>query len=271
MRFAISNIAWDVCDNEVIAEAMTENGFEALEIAPTKLLQSPIDAAQQQIDKSRKWWIDKGISIVAAQALLFGRPELTIFDDPKTTALTADYIGKICKVCAALGAEALVFGSPKNRRVPSGMTKDKAWDIAIDFFSNIAEQAHNQGTKIVIEANPEIYNANFITTSEDAIRLVELVNHPGLALHLDTACITMAGEDIEETIISAGKYLYHFHISEPYLEPIFSSGKIDHAAAAKALKHINYNRYLSVEMKQTEDYTPQKIYNIMKSVREVYN
>lgn len=270
MKLAISNIAWPLQSDEAMAKIIIGSGFSGIEAAPTKIWASPVDAADEDIISYRKFWHERGISIVAAQALLFGHPELTVFDSPEITDKTIAYIDGISRVCGLLGADALVFGSPKNRITPPCMPEEKIWEIAVKFFAAIADNAQKHGTTIVIEANPAVYGGNFITRAADALKLVKTVAHPALRLHLDTACMTMADDNADEIIKEGKQHLHHFHISEPFLEPIFSSGKVAHQQIASSLKEIGYNGWYSVEMKQPANFSPEIIGEILDKVRDIY-
>lgn len=251
MKFAVSNIAWPRDQDEAVSRVFNEHGVAGIEIAPTKLWPQPLQASDSDIDAVRRFWADRGIAIVAAQALLFGKPELAIFESAATRTATLEYLGGIVQVCARLGAGALVFGSPKNRRIGS-LPHEEAMRIAVEFFTRLGETAANAGTCIVMEANPPVYGADFGTRAADAIELVERVNHPGFRLHLDTGCMTLAGDLIAETLAGGRKWMKHFHVSEPNLDPPGTSGKVDHAAFAAALR--DYTGWISLEMREVQPF-----------------
>jgi D-psicose/D-tagatose/L-ribulose 3-epimerase len=68
--------------------------------------------------------------VFAAQALLFGRRDLTLFDDADTRQRTLDYLCIMVRVCARLGARALVFGSPKN-----AIERTALWNTSVAWTS----------------------------------------------------------------------------------------------------------------------------------------
>jgi D-psicose/D-tagatose/L-ribulose 3-epimerase len=251
VRFAVSNIAWPREQDEAVAAVLNEHGVAGIEAAPTKLWPHPLQASDSDIDTVRRFWADRGIAIVAAQALLFGKPDLTIFESATTRAATLEYLGGIVRVCAKLGASALVFGSPKNRRVGS-LPTDEAMRIAVEFFTRLGEASAKANTCIVMEANPPVYGADFVTCAAEAIELVERVNHPGFRLHLDTGCMTLAGDPIAETFARGSRWMKHFHVSEPNLDPPGTSGQVDHATFAKALR--DYTGWISLEMREGQPF-----------------
>ncbi len=249
MKLAISNIAWSREQDAAVAELLKEAGIGGIEIAPTKIWPNPLAATDAEIDEYRQFWSEREIAIVAAQALLFGKPELTIFETASTREQTIEYLAGIVRICARLGAGSLVFGSPKNRRVGT-MPADEGSRIAVEFFTRLGEIAANAGTCVVMEANPPIYGADFITYAAEAIALVHRVNHPGFQLHLDTGCVTLAGDSIPATFDEAFPLLRHFHVSEPNLDAPGTSGTVDHAVFAEQLRERRYMGWVSLEMRE---------------------
>lgn len=269
MKLAISNIAWPVEQDAIVADVLASAGVRGIEIAPTKIWPKPLDASDAEIDAYRRTWADRGIRIVAAQALLFGQPELTLFESAEKRRETRDYLAGIIRLCARAGAESLVFGSPKNRK-RNTMPPVEAFAIAVEFFRELGDLAHTAGTHIVMEANPPEYGADFVTQAREAIELVKAVNHPGFRLHLDTACMTLASDDVHATFASASGLVRHFHVSEPFLEAVCSSDKVNHATFAAALKEQSYSHWVSVEMKQAEPFDVASLVKSLRFVNEVY-
>lgn len=263
MKLAVSNIAWPADQDAAVAGVLRDRGVAGIEVAPTKVWPRPLEATDAEIDAYRRFWNDRGIAIVAAQSLLFGRPDLTLFYSTETRRQTLDYLTGIIELCARLGAGALVFGSPKNRRIGS-KSRPAVWAEAVSFFRRLADAAEAAGTAIVLEANPPEYGADFITRAADAIELVCAVNRPGLRLHLDTGCMTLANDPIPETFDAGFPWLRHFHVSEPNLDPPGTSGRVDHAMFAAELAHSGYAGWLSLEMREP---TPFALDRFAASVR----
>ena len=254
MKLAVSNIAWPRDHDAAVADLLRDHGVGGIEIAPTKVWPDPLAAPDAAIDAYRHFWESRGIAVVAAQALLFGKPELTLFDSPETRRRTLDYLAGIVRVCARVGAKALVFGSPKNRRVGS-LEPRAAFDISTEFFRELGQIAHAAGTTVVMEANPSEYGSDFVTRAADAIDLVKAVHHPGFRLHLDTGCMTLAHDPIHKTFDAGFALTRHFHVSEPSLAAPGASGRVDHVAFAAELAVREYAGWVSLEMREPEPFT----------------
>ena len=167
-RLAVSNIAWEASENDAVAEVLRREGVAGVEIAPTKWRERPYEASASDVASYRRYWEDRGLRAVSLQALLFGRGDLQLFADERSRSQLSDYLRQAIDFAAALGAHALVFGSPKNR-VRGDMPLSKATEIATGFFRDLGEHAHARGAALCIEANPPEYGCDFVTTTAEAI------------------------------------------------------------------------------------------------------
>jgi sugar phosphate isomerase/epimerase len=247
VKTAISNIAWNVADDERIARLMLEADVRGVEIAPTKIWPEPLRADLREVAAYRRTWERRGVRIVAMQALLFGRADLVLFGSPEKREETLDYLTRIMALAQELGAGPLVFGSPKNRKV-GARPREEADRLAVDFFRRAGDAAVRHGVLLCIEPNPRDYECDFVTNAREGIELVERVGHPGFRLHLDAAGMHLAGDPPEESLRAALPWLGHFHVSEPFLGPI-GQGGVRHELLAGALRGGGYAGWTSVEMR----------------------
>lgn len=248
MNVGISNIAWAAEEESAVADALVAARVDQVEIAPTKVFDDPLDVSDSALDGYIDFWESRGIRIVAFQSLLFGRPDLTLFGDTAAREGFVKHIEGFLRLGGRMGAGALVFGSPRNRIVPEDMTQTEAFDIATDTFRRLGRMAVENNTCLCIEPNPPQYGGNWVTTADAGAAIVAAVDSPGFRLHLDAAGMTLAGDDVGQSIRDHASVLRHFHISAPYLEQI-EDNLVDHAAAARALTEVNYTGSTSIEMK----------------------
>jgi sugar phosphate isomerase/epimerase len=247
VKTSISNIAWNPADDERVATWMREAGVQGVEIAPTKIWPKPLEATVDQLVGYRRWWEDRGIPIVAMQALLFGRADLAIFESQAKRDETLAYLERIMALAAALGAGPLVFGSPKNRKT-GGRPAAEVEAIAVEFFRRAGDAALRHHVTLCIEPNPVQYDCDWVTCARHGIEFVRKVAHPGFRLHLDAAGMKLAGDDFASSLRDARDALCHFHVSEPNLGSV-GKGGVDHAEHARALRELGYAGWASVEMR----------------------
>lgn len=248
MQLAVSNIAWEPREDGAVAELLRRHGVGGVEIAPTKWREHPLDATPSDIAAYRRYWEDAGLPIVALQSLLFGHPEMQLFDSGPARQAMLDYLRRMIDLGADLGASALVFGSPKNRRRGS-MPFGDAMQIARDFLRELGETARARDVLFCVEANPPSYGCDFITTTAEAVELCNLVGDESVRVNIDLGGMTIEREDARQAIRAAAPLLGHVHASEPHLAEL---GAADHETAAHALSEIEYAGWVSIEMRAVE-------------------
>ena len=261
MKLSISNIGWAEESDVAVYAMMKNNGVMGLEIAPTRIFPNqPYD----KLDDARAW-ADKlksenGFVVSSMQSIWYGRTEKLFGTDEERAALV-DYTKKAIDFAETVGCKNLVFGCPRNRSIPNGADES----IAIKFFREIGNYAANHGTVVGMEANPPIYNTNYINDTVSALELIEKVDSEGFKLNLDVG--TMVENDEAVSVLTGReKYINHVHISEPGLKLI--EKRQLHQDLADLLKAGNYKGYVSIEVGKQEKV--ENLGNMMKYVKTLY-
>lgn len=268
MNIAISNIAWEHDEDGIMSGLLQKYGINSLEIALSKIWANPLKTPQDELINYKKFWRNKGIYIDVAQSILYSRPELLLFKDREIRKDFISYIQDTIEVLSLLGVKIIVFGASRNRYRFAQISERDAYTIAAEAFFQIANYASSKNIYFCIEPNPKSYGCNFITTTEEAIKLIRMINHTHFCLHLDTSCMFLSNESYKTALNIGHMYLKHFHISEPNLKPI-GENKIDHKKVASALQEIRYSKLLSIEMKSIRFSLNKKL--IERAIRYVNN
>jgi D-psicose/D-tagatose/L-ribulose 3-epimerase len=270
MKVAFSNLAWPAELDDAVLPELPERGFGALEVAPTRLWDDPLAQDRAEIAEVRAAVEATGLRIVALQSLLFQRPELQLFGDAEARQGLADHLVGMARLAAGLGATRLVFGSPGNRR-RGDLPVEQADEIAVEVFARIGAQAADLGVCFCIEANPVVYKCDYLTDAVASTAFVRAVDSPGVRLHLDTACMALAGDDAGERIREGADVLAHVHASAPELGPVGPEGPVDHEAIAVALRAVDYEGHVSVEMlRPADENVPAALWRTAEYVRKTY-
>lgn len=248
---AVSNIAWHPEEEPIVAQTMEKLGVHFVEIAPTKVFEDPTDVSDGEIQTYLSFWEDHGISVVAFQSMLFGRPELPVFGEARETRATLERLASFIELAGRMGARRLVFGSPRNRRRPQEADAARVQEQAIAFFSEIGRRAEEAGVIFCIEPNPTRYGCDFVTTAAEGAELVRAVASPGFGLHLDAAGMALAGDESADEIRAAADILCHYHVSAPDLG-VIENEIVDHRSAFAALRTVDYHHCVSIEMRAGE-------------------
>lgn len=251
MRLAISNIAWDVAEDDGVAALLHRYGVDAVDIAPGKYFPNPGQATSVEIENVRRWWEGRGIEITGMQALLFGTTGLNVFGPPSTQDATLKHLGAVCRIGGLMGATRLVFGSPKNRD-RSGLSDDEALAKATSFFHRLGDIAAAANVVICLEPNPPCYGANFMTTSRETADVVEAVGHPSIRMQLDVGAMAINEEAPANVVSSCAGLIGHVHASEPNLVPL-GDGGARHDLVFSALTKYLPRAVVSIEMVATQN------------------
>ena len=251
MRLAISNIAWDTAEDDLVATLLQRFAVDAIDIAPGKYFPEPAKATNGDIARVKDWWAERGIEITGMQALLFGTTGLNVFGSAESQAALLTHLAAVCRIGAGLGAARVVFGSPKNRD-RSGLNDQEALDMAITFFRQLGDIAQASGVTICLEPNPTCYGANFMTSSAETAQVVKCVAHPSIQMQLDTGALTINGENPLVVLHDYAALIGHVHASEPDLLPL-GDGGTEHDEMAAALLQYLPTHVVSIEMVATKD------------------
>lgn len=246
MKLSISNIGWDTNNDVAVYELMKRYGYSGLEIAPTRILpDSPYEHLKEAKEWSERLMGKWGFIVPSMQSIWFGRQE-KIFGTEEERQILIDYTKKSIDFAAAIECKNLVFGCPRNRSIFDDIDPT----IGINFFKEIGDYAASKGTVIGMEANPPIYNTNYINDTESALELIKQVDSEGFKLNLDIGTMIHNQESVD-LLKGQVKLINHVHISEPGLKPI--EQRTLHQELKSVLLDEGYQRFVSIEMGKTEN------------------
>jgi sugar phosphate isomerase/epimerase len=137
--------------------------------------------------------------------------------DRGTRERTQDVMRRLIELCADLGGSVLVHGSPKQRPIPRGDSRDVALARAMDCFAAIATDAEQAGVIYCIEPLAPA-ETRLINTVEEAALIVEQIGSPALRTMIDTCA---AGQSESATVdalierwLPTGR-IAHIHLNDP--------------------------------------------------------
>lgn len=261
MKLSISNIAWEEKDDAQVYKWMKKYGFTGLEIAPTRIFPDrPYEKVGEAEAWSKKLLAENGFVVPSMQSIWYGRNE-KLFGTEEERNILSTYTREAVDFAEIIGCKNLVFGCPRNRAVPDGGNAE----MAVSFFRELGNYASEHGTVIGMEANPPIYNTNYINDTLSALELIHRVDSQGFRLNLDVGTMIQNGEKAEE-LVGNVKLINHVHISEPGLKTI--ENRELHRELCRILKEEGYDGFISIEMGKKEDIS--FIEDVMKYVQEIF-
>jgi D-psicose/D-tagatose/L-ribulose 3-epimerase len=251
VKLAVSNLAWNTDDEPSVLDLLARHAVDGIEVAPTKWWPNWVGAGAEAAADERARLASRGFVAPAVQAVLFERPELQVFGSREVQDATIAHLARVAELAAGLGSNGMVFGSPKNR-ARGTIEHSEAMAIAEDFFRRVGDVCQPWNVGCYIEPNPAVYQCDFLTHWQEVREIVRRVSHPHVGIHLDTACIVLAGDDPAEAIKACAGDIRHFHVSEPQLAGFSDSG-LDHPAFGAALADSGYEGWISIEMRASTD------------------
>jgi sugar phosphate isomerase/epimerase len=250
MRLSVSNLAWPTPADDQAFATLADLGVQGIEVAPTRLAAWD-GITPARLTSYRARLEDSGLVVSSLQAILFGTAGLSLLGERASFDALLAHMRRVTEIAAALGAGVLVFGSPRNR-LRGDMPAVDAWSLAQDRWREMGEVTAAANVVIGIEPVPPFYGGDFLTRWGDVLRMVREVDHPGVRVHLDTGCVALGGDRIEDAVTAAAPWLAHFHAAQPDLAS-FAEPAANHADAAAALTASNYDGWVAIEMREQPD------------------
>jgi D-psicose/D-tagatose/L-ribulose 3-epimerase len=179
--------------NEVIApmpfpkqcEYAAKLGYDGLEIAPYTFSDEPHRLGSAQIASARAAAADAGVAITGLHWLLVKPGGLSISTrDDATRRRTLDVMFALVDQCAELGGRYLVHGSPQQRRIDAGDTRQAALARAQECFAAVAVRAEKAGVIYCVEPLGADQTP-LVNTLEEATQVVQAVGSRALRTMLD--------------------------------------------------------------------------------------
>jgi len=238
------------CDKAFAFSA--ECGYTGVEIAPFTFAKNVAEISAKRRQEIRREAEKAHLEVVGLHWLLAKTTGFYLTSpDADVRRRTAEYLGELAKFCADLGGKIMVLGSPKQRNLLPGVTRDQAMEYAAEVLAATVPTLEKTGVSIAIEPlGPS--DTDFVNTAAEGVELMKLVNSPRVQLHLDCKAMVNEPTPIPDLIRQFHKECIHFHANDGNLQgPGF--GKLDFVPIFKALKEVNYGGWVSVEV---FDYTP---------------
>lgn len=262
LKYSICNEIFEGWTFAATCKAAKEAGYEGIEIAPFTFGKSPNDITPDERAAIRDIALDHGLCIAGLHWLLAQTEGLHINSpNPDIRSHTSDYLIKLIDFCADIGGNIMVFGSPKQRNITAGLSKQQALDYAIETFRKIVPALEDHAITLCMEPL-SCEETDFINTASEAAGLIREVNSENFQLLLDVKAMSSENTPIPHLIEENAQILRHFHANDANKRgPGF--GDTDFRPIAAALKSIEYRGWVSVEV---FDFSPDPVTIAKRSI-----
>jgi sugar phosphate isomerase/epimerase len=124
-------------------------------------------------------------------------------------------------------------------------------DFAADVLRRVVPTLSECGCVLAVEPlGPQ--EGDFLLTAASGVELIKKVDAPEVRLHLDVKAMSSESRPVAETIRQFAPWMVHFHANDPNRRGP-GMGDLDFAPIFQALRDVNYQGWVSVEV---FDYEP---------------
>src|SRR4051812_22894707 len=185
MQFALCNEVLQPLTFAAQCKLAADLGYDGLEVAPFTLGEDPTQLSDAEVEGLRRTAEDHGLKIFGLHWLLVAPPGLSIVSPDAALRLrTQQVMVRLVELCAALGGSYLVHGSPKQRSVPEGSTREQAWEHARECLAAAGAAAARCGVKYCLEPLSR-RETDLFNTVEEAAQMVRQIGSPSLRTMID--------------------------------------------------------------------------------------
>lgn len=238
MRLAASTLALPAYDHTDLLPQLRNLGVAAVEIVPGHTWHDTNAASIAAYGKAVE---TAGLNVIGLHGLLADRCDLGLFKDADTVERTMDYLVHQSAICRDLGGKTLIWGPRWRNDLPIRT----AWQHCRDFLETLLPKIEAHGT-VLCFAPLGAGGGDFCVTAKECYLMVSSLEHASFGLHLAATALMESAEMGHATFAALGGRLELFHVDEPDLAVIGSSGLVDHTDLQRHLAAIGYRDWISI-------------------------
>ena len=247
MKFGTCNEYFEGWSIEEVFDYAAAIGYDGVEIAPYTLAYSVEDIGAGRRRQIRRAAESAGVEIIGLHWLLISPTGLyTNHPDDDLRHRTRDYFKALIRCCGDLGGKVMIIGSPKQRTVQEGWDYRETWDRTRGVYEDCLPLAEECDVYLCIEPLSKD-QTNFITTAAEACKMVAEIGHSHFRTMVDVCSGSTEEFPVSRLLHDTALHLYHVHVNDANKRgPGF--GQTNFVDILRALKELNYERYISVEV-----------------------
>ncbi|MDA3948800.1 MAG: sugar phosphate isomerase/epimerase [Spirochaeta sp.] len=247
MRYAICNETFGDWPLEKALDLAATIGYTGWEIAPFMLTEDIHHFSLRQRVAYARALQASGLEIIGLHWLLAKTEGFHLTTtDPDVRRATANYLITLVNLCADLGGNLMVLGSPQQRNVAEGQSMESGMENAASVLRVVVPELEKTGVRIAIEPLGR-GEGNFLNTAADGRALMSMVDNDHVQLHLDVKAMSDEDTPIDQIIRDNAEAMIHFHANDPNLMGP-GMGTVDFVPIFAALHEIGYRGWVSVEV-----------------------
>lgn len=257
MKFAICNETFEGWSWRDTCAAVSDAGYDGIEIAPFTFCDDVRSLDAEARAEIRGTAERAGLEICGVHWLLVKPDGMALLSPAdQVREATRDYLLALVDLAGdiAMPGAALTFGSPNQRRIPDGMSREHAMGLLKEALFPVGDRAVGRGVKFCLEPLPASMT-NLMNTAAEVRQIVEFMGHPGMGMMLDVKSMCAEERPPAATIAQMAGAFSHFHANDANMRGP-GTGDVDFVPILRALRDAEYTGYVSVEV---FDYSPDPV------------
>jgi D-psicose/D-tagatose/L-ribulose 3-epimerase len=242
LKYSISNLSWGKTPLTDVIPKLAIAGVHGVEIAPTAIWPDLDKISDEAVLDLKKYLQGHNLVVSGIQSLLYGHPELQLFNQGCWKDLVK-HLENVIRIGGLLGAEVAVFGSPKNR-VKGNLEANQADDLAVILLNQLIPCLKENRIVLTLEPNAPDYGADYLMTYEDILQVSNRINSENVKPQIDTGCLWMMNKLPEKAYELQTPH--HIHLSTPNLEHV--PGHFNFAPLISLMHATNFGGWTVIEM-----------------------
>lgn len=198
------------------------------------------------VDKIKAALQETGLDAVVCAAVV-GERDLSSADPHKVAAAEA-YFSKCIQFSETWRSRFVVgplYAPVAKKRLPTKVERQDEWQRSVAGLRRMASYAETHGVKLGIEPLNR-FESDMVNTTEDALRMLDDVDHAAIGLSLDSFHMNIEEVDFCQAIERAGKRLLHLQVSDSH-RGVPGEGNSDWTGLREGLRRIGYEGVVSIE------------------------
>jgi D-psicose/D-tagatose/L-ribulose 3-epimerase len=238
MRLGINLMAWSGTvgpDERALLPDIAALGYHGVELPILVPDAFDAPAARQACEAA-------GLLVTASTAMPLGASLLV----PAERDAGVAFLDHCSSVAAACGAS--VVCGPLYAPIgamPGRPRTSSEWDSCVVGLRSAGDRAAAYGVVLAVEPLNR-FETHFLNTVDDALALLDEVDHPAVGLHLDTFHQNIEEKNVAEAVVRSRRHLRHVHASEND-RGVIGSGHVDWLGLRDALRSVAYDGWVVAE------------------------
>jgi D-psicose/D-tagatose/L-ribulose 3-epimerase len=243
MEFGVNTWVWGAPLTteklEELAPHVSEMGFDLIEIP----IENPADL---DYDQAADIITEQGLDVSVAAVMAPGRD--LVHSDETIRQDGISYLRECIEAADTLGASHVIgpmYAETGRTWQTTPDEREEELNLLSEQLLSISQYANERDVVLCIEPLNR-YETSLINTTEQALDVIDRVNHPACQLLIDTFHFNIEDRELRNTINEAGQQLCHVHAcGNDRGAP--GSGHIPWQEIAEGLYDINYNGPVVIE------------------------